>query len=309
MVFEEEKISYRELNERANQLAHHLRSLGVGPESPVGILLERSVEMVVALLGVLKAGGAYVPLDPEYPAERLRFMLEDAQVAVLITQPRLAALLPSSNAPLLVLEEAAERLGQYEASNPELLGGAENLAYIIYTSGSTGQPKGAMNTHRGIVNRLLWMQAAYGLNGKIGCCKRRPFSFDVSVWEFFWPLLTGARLVLARPGGHREGQYLRELIIKEQITTLHFVPSMLRVFLEEKGPGGLPHAAARDQQWRGVAGGSGRALLQPPEWAELHNLYGPTEAAVDVTWWECQRQWAGCADRETDLEHAGVCAG
>ena len=121
LVFEEEKISYRELNERANQLAHHLRSLGVGPESPVGILLERSVEMVVALLGVLKAGGAYVPLDPEYPAERLRFMLEDAQVAVLITQPRLAALLPSSNAPLLVLEEAAERLGQYETSNPALL--------------------------------------------------------------------------------------------------------------------------------------------------------------------------------------------
>ena len=166
VVFEEEKVSYRELNERANQLAHHLRSLGVKAESPVGILLERSVEMVVALLGVLKAGGAYVPLDPEYPAERLRFMVEDAQVAVLITQPRLAATLPSSSTPLLLLEEAGEQLGQYESRNPELLTAAEHLAYIIYTSGSTGQPKGAMNTHRGIVNRLLWMQATYGLNAR-----------------------------------------------------------------------------------------------------------------------------------------------
>ena len=235
VVFEEEKVSYRELNERANQLAHHLRSLGVKAESPVGILLERSVEMVVALLGVLKAGGAYVPLDPEYPAERLRFMVEDAQVAVLITQPRLAATLPSSSTPLLLLEEAGEQLGQYESRNPELLTAAEHLAYIIYTSGSTGQPKGAMNTHRGIVNRLLWMQATYGLNAADRVLQKTPFSFDVSVWEFFWPLLTGARLVLARPGGHRDGQYLRELIIKERITTLHFVPSMLRVFLEEEG--------------------------------------------------------------------------
>ncbi|HEU4873422.1 MAG TPA: condensation domain-containing protein, partial [Pyrinomonadaceae bacterium] len=241
VVFEEEEVSYRELNERANQLAHHLRSLGVGPESPVGILMERSVEMVMALLGVLKAGGAYVPLDPEYPVERLRFMLEDAQVSVLITQQRLAALLPPSispslaSAPLLMLEEAAEQLRQYETSNPELLEGAENLAYIIYTSGSTGQPKGAMNTQRGIINRLLWMQAAYGLNEQDRVLQKTPFSFDVSVWEFFWPLLTGARLVLARPGGHRDGQYLRELIIKERITTLHFVPSMLRVFLEEEG--------------------------------------------------------------------------
>jgi non-ribosomal peptide synthetase component F len=231
LVFEQEQVSYRELNERANQLAHHLRSLGVKTESPVGILLERSVEMVVALLGVLKAGGAYVPLDPEYPAERLRFMLEDAQVAVLITQPRLAEMVPYSSTPLLMLEEAAERLGQHETSNPELLGGAENLAYIIYTSGSTGQPKGAMNTHRGIVNRLLWMQAAYGLNEQDRVLQKTPFSFDVSVWEFFWPLLTGARLVLARPGGHRDRALDAERVSGGRET------------------GGMPHAAASDQQW------------------------------------------------------------
>src|SRR6185295_4959122 len=272
---------------------HHLRALGVGPEARVGILLERSVEMVVALLAVLKAGGAYVPLDPEYPAERLRFMLEDAQVAVLITQPRLATLLPSSNTLLLMLEDAAEQLAQYESSNPELLGGAENPAYIIYTSGSAGQPKGAMNTHRAIVNRLLWMQTTYGLNEQDRVLQKTPFSFDVSVWEFFWPLLTGARLVLARPGGHRDGQYLRELIIKEQITTLHFVPSMLRVFLEEEG-------LEQCRTLRRVIG-SGEELpaevaarfFSRFEEAELHNLYGPTEAAVDVTSWECRREWEG----------------
>ena len=293
VVFEGEEVSYREFNERANQLAHHLRSLGVTAESRVGILLERSVEMVVALLGVLKAGGAYVPLDPEYPAERLRFMLEDAQVAVLITQPQLAATLPSSSTQLLLLEEAAERLGEYESSNPELLTAAEHLAYIIYTSGSTGQPKGAMNTHRGIVNRLLWMQATYTLNEADRVLQKTPFSFDVSVWEFFWPLLTGARLVLARPGGHRDGQYLRELIIKEQITTLHFVPSMLRVFLEEEG---LEECATLK---RVISSGEelpaevAARFFSRLEWAALHNLYGPTEAAVDVTWWECQREWDG----------------
>ncbi|HKP82394.1 MAG TPA: amino acid adenylation domain-containing protein, partial [Pyrinomonadaceae bacterium] len=292
LVFEEEKISYRELNARANQLAHHLRALGVGPEARIGILLERSVEMVVALLGVLKAGGAYVPLDPEYPAERLRFMLEDAQVAVLITQPRLAATLPSSSAPLLLLEES-EQLAQYETGNPGLLGGAENLAYIIYTSGSTGQPKGAMNTHRGIVNRLLWMQATYGLNQEDRVLQKTPFSFDVSVWEFFWPLLTGARLVLARPGGHRDGQYLRELIIKEQITTLHFVPSMLRVFLEEEGLEQCRTLRRVISSGEELPAEVAAHFFSRMDWAELHNLYGPTEAAVDVTSWECRPEWEG----------------
>ena len=135
MVFEEEEVSYRELNERANQLAHHLRSLGVGPESPVGILLERSLEMVVALLGVLKAGGAYVPLDPEYPSERLQFMLADAQVAVLLTTERLSHLLPTHDAQLICLDEDSAQVSTTQVSNPQTAVVAENLAYVIYTSG------------------------------------------------------------------------------------------------------------------------------------------------------------------------------
>ncbi|HEU4872134.1 MAG TPA: amino acid adenylation domain-containing protein, partial [Pyrinomonadaceae bacterium] len=175
----------------------------------------------------------------------------------------------------------------------ELLGGAENLAYIIYTSGSTGQPKGAMNTHRGIVNRLLWMQATYGLNEQDRVLQKTPFSFDVSVWEFFWPLLTGARLVLARPGGHRDGQYLRELIIKEQITTLHFVPSMLRVFLEEEGLEDCRTLRRVISSGEELPAEVAARCFSRLANAELHNLYGPTEAAVDVTWWECERGWEG----------------
>ena len=198
VVFEEEEISYRELNERANQLAHHLRLLGVGPEIRVGILLERSVAMVVALLGVLKAGGAYVPLDPEYPVERLRFMLEDAQVAVLITQQRLAATVLPHTAHLLRIDDEAEMLRQYESTNPELVGGAENLAYIIYTSGSTGQPKGALITHASLVNYVTVICREFGLTANDGFAQIASASFDVAVEEIFPALVSGARVVLCR---------------------------------------------------------------------------------------------------------------
>ena len=292
VVFEEEEVSYRELNERANQLAHHLRSLGVGPEIPVGILMERSVDLVAALLGVLKAGGAYVPLDPEYPAERLRFMLEDAQVAVLITQRAVSgAAARCHTASAAGDEDEAEMLRQYESSNPELLGGAENLAYIIYTSGSTGQPKGAMNTQRGIVNRLLWMQATYGLNEQDRVLQKTPFSFRC--------LGVGVFLALADRSAAGAGAAWRSsrwAVSARANNKGADHDAALRALDAARvsggrGTGRMRHAAARDQQWRGVAGGSGRALLQPFGRAELHNLYGPTEAAVDVTWWECRREW------------------
>ena len=166
---------------------------------------------------------------------------------------------------------------------------ADNLAYVIYTSGSTGRPKGAMNTHRAVVNRLLWMQEAYGLDASDAVLQKTPFSFDVSVWELFWPLLTGARLVLARPGGHRDARYLRERIAGDGITTLHFVPSMLRAFLDAGGLARLRRRAPGGLQRRGARRPTSRdrffALLPA---AALHNLYGPTEAAVDVTAWACR---------------------
>jgi amino acid adenylation domain-containing protein len=290
LLFEEERLTYRELNERANRLAHSLRRLGVGPDSRVGLLMERSTEMVVALLGTLKAGGAYVPLDPSYPQERLRFMLDDSRVGVLLTQQRFVALTEGTEAAgrLVVLDDAHLLMQGEEVANVESGVAEDNLCYVIYTSGSTGRPKGAMNTHRAVRNRLLWMQDEYGLKQQDRVLQKTPFSFDVSVWEFFWPLMTGAGLVLARPGGHQDAAYLAETIMRHEVTTLHFVPSMLQVFLAEPG------AASCVSPTRVIC--SGEALtfeLQERFFsllrAGLHNLYGPTEAAVDVTYWACER--------------------
>ncbi len=286
MVFEHERITYRELDRRSNRLAHWLRSAAVGPDTPVGVAMERSIELVVSLVAVLKAGGAYVPIDPEYPADRIANMLEDASPAVLLTQRRLVDALPPCGARIVAVDDMAGEIAAYPCDRPSLNTTPENLAYIIFTSGSTGRPKGAINGHRGIVNRLCWMQDEYRLNATDRVLQKTPFSFDVSVWEFFWPLMTGATLVVARPGGHRDAAYLARLIAKEQITTLHFVPSMLQIFLEEP-------AIAECRGVRRVIC-SGEALPFELEQrffarmtAELHNLYGPTEAAVDVTYWAC----------------------
>ena len=289
VIYDQEQLSYRELNERANQLAWRLRELGVGLETRVGLLLERSLEMVVGLLGVLKAGAAYVPLDPDYPSGRLIYMLESAQVKVLLTQERLREQRPSYSGPVLELDGAEERrrIAEQKRGNLDVALMPEHLAYIIYTSGSTGRPKGVMNSHGALLNRLLWMQQEYRLEPRDVVLQKTPFSFDVSVWEFLWPLLEGAKLVVARPGGHQDPGYLATLIGERQITTLHFVPSMLAVFLDEQRP-------KQCQSIRRVVC-SGEALpaelaqrcLASLPWAELHNLYGPTEAAIDVTYWKC----------------------
>ena len=285
--FEGAHLTYAELDARANQLARHLGHLGVGPEVRVGICLERSLEMVVGLLGVLKAGGAYVPLDPAYPQERLAAMLEDAGAPVLLTQQRHLSMLPPSGAQVLCLDSGWEEVARQPTRRPSTSVTSDNLAYVIFTSGSTGKPKGAMNTHRAICNRLRWMQDAFGLHEEDRVLQKTPFGFDVSVWEFFWPLLTGARLVLARPGGHQDAAYLVNLIHERGITTLHFVPPMLHAFLEQ------PHLERCGSLSRVICSGealpaelAARCLERLP--ARLHNLYGPTEAAVDVTWWECR---------------------
>ncbi len=289
LVFENHHLTYQELGRRANQLAHYLQALGVGSESLVGISAERSLEMVIGLLGILKAGGAYVPLDPTYPRERLAFMLADAQVPVLLTQQRLVQDLPAHAAEVVCLDTGWDLISQSSEAAPANGATADSLAYAIYTSGSTGRPKGAMNTHRGICNRLLWMQEAYRLTPADRVLQKTPFSFDVSVWEFFWPLLTGACLVVARPEGHKDSAYLVELIVEQHVTTMHFVPSMLQLFVEERNVGAC-------QSLKRVIC-SGEALpfdLQTRFYArlgaELHNLYGPTEAAVDVTFWACERE-------------------
>ena len=299
MVCEGEAISYGELNRRANQLGRYLRKKGVGAEVLVGIAMERSVEMVVGVLGILKAGGAYVPLDVEYPKERLRYMLEDSGVQVLVSERNVIGKLAESVEGVEVVgmdeEEEREEIGEESGEDFASGVGGENLAYMIYTSGSTGKPKGAMNEHGGLTNRLLWMQERFGLGEEDVVLQKTPISFDVSVWELLWPLMVGARLVMAKPGGHRDGGYLAEVIGREKVTTLHFVPSMLQAFLQEEGLEekcksvkrviSSGEALGRELQERfyermGTAGEGG---------VKLYNLYGPTEAAIDVTCWECER--------------------
>jgi amino acid adenylation domain-containing protein len=292
VVYEGEQLTYAELNGRANQLAHYLRRNGVGADVPVGVCFERSIEMVVALLAVLKAGGAYVPLDPALPRERLAFMLADAGVPVLLTQRHLLERLPRYGGRVRSLDADWEAIAAEASEDPPGNVTSDNLAYVIYTSGSTGQPKGAMNTHGAVRNRLLWMQEAYRLSGADRVLQKTPFSFDVSVWEFFWPLITGARLVMARPGGHQDAAYLVDVISGRQITTLHFVPSMLQIFLAE------PHLGRCASLRQVICSGEALPFELQEKFherlaARLHNLYGPTEAAIDVSYWECE--WGGDA--------------
>jgi amino acid adenylation domain-containing protein len=291
VVFESEQLTYGELNQRANQTAHYLTKLGVKPDSLVGVCLERSVEMVVALLGTLKAGAAYLPLDPEYPKDRLVFMLEDAAVEIILTREDLVGLLPEQRSKIVCLDADSDEIAKEGINNPDSEVGPLNLAYAIYTSGSTGRPKGSLNTHEGICNRLIWMQEQYQLTSADRVLQKTLFSFDVSAWEFFWPLMTGARLVLARPDGHHDTWYLARLIAVQQITTLHFVPSMLEAFLTEQDL----EEKCRSVRQVMCSGETLSLALQRRFFsrmkAELHNLYGPTEAAVDVTYWKCLRDF------------------
>ena len=297
--FEAASLTYKELNARANRLAHRLIERGIGPESIVAIALERSLDMVVSLLAVVKSGAAYLPLDPNYPPERLAFMLRDAQPACLIAHHELIVSAEQST-PFLRLDDPAmqQLLASAATINPTNQQRTIPLhslhpAYVIYTSGSTGIPKAVVSSHRGVVNRLRWMQDEYKLDASDRVLQKTAASFDVSVWEFFWPLLQGAALVLAKPEGHKDATYLARLITEQAITTVHFVPSMLQLFLEE------PLAANCTGMRRVIC--SGEALpgqLQRQFYATLdvplHNLYGPTEASIDVTAWTCT------TDTETD---------
>ncbi|WP_181799209.1 amino acid adenylation domain-containing protein [Kitasatospora acidiphila] len=288
VVFEGVELSYAELDARANRLARLLVGRGVGAESVVAVLMERSVELVVSLLAVLKAGGAYLPVDPEYPAGRIEAVLADAAPVCVLSTTALEASVPDDVARVLVDHPlVVSELAGLPAGAPEVGVLPAHPAYVIFTSGSTGRPKGVAVPHAGIVNRLAWMQEEYGLSVADRVLQKTPFGFDVSVWEFFWPLVQGAALVLARPGGHREPAYLAELIQRQVITVTHFVPSMLEAFLSEP--------AAADCTGLRAVFCSGEALAAPLRdrflellgGVPLFNLYGPTEASVDVTAARC----------------------
>ncbi|MBW9238995.1 amino acid adenylation domain-containing protein [Pseudomonas carnis] len=308
LIFAGQALSYSELNARANRLAHRLMAAGVGPDVLVGLAAERSVEMVVGLLAVLKAGGAYVPLDPEYPRDRLAYMLQDSGVQLLLTQAHLLAQLPvPAGVQTLVLECGDTWLETFSSHNPNIPVHGESLAYVIYTSGSTGQPKGAGNRHIALTNRLCWMQQAYGLTPHDSVLQKTPFSFDVSVWEFFWPLMTGARLVVAAPGDHRDPARLVRLINEQQVTTLHFVPSMLQAFLQDAAVTScqsLQHIVCSGEAL--PADAQQQVFVKLPH-AGLYNLYGPTEAAIDVTHWTCVEEGRDAIPIGRPIANLGCC--
>ncbi|HLX07384.1 MAG TPA: amino acid adenylation domain-containing protein, partial [Thermoanaerobaculia bacterium] len=300
------RLTFAELAAAAGRLARRLRRQGAGAETIVALCAERSLAMVVGVLAILEAGGAYLPLDPETPRERLLYMLRDAGATLLLSPAALSARLGLAGADLegvrlLALDGDPEGGEEGEEGAVGRAGGAgpasqpDNLAYVIYTSGSTGRPKGTMNAHRGVVNRLLWAQQRFALQPGDRVLQKTPFTFDVSVWELFWPLLAGARLVMAAPGAHRDPAHLARVIDEHGITTLHFVPSMLRAFLDHlEGSAGAGEAGGRRLPTLRRVLASGEELPHDLQQryhgllaAPLFNLYGPTEAAVDVTWWAC----------------------
>ncbi|EJM80943.1 non-ribosomal peptide synthetase [Pseudomonas sp. GM60] len=279
-------LDFAELHAQANRLAHYLRDKGVGPDVCVAIAAERSPQLLIGLLAIIKAGGAYVPLDPDYPAERLAYMLGDSGVELLLTQTELLDRLPATDGVSVIAMDALH-LENWPSQAPGLHLHGDNLAYVIYTSGSTGQPKGVGNTHAALAERLQWMQNTYRLNDTDVLMQKAPISFDVSVWECFWPLITGARLLIAAPGEHRDPHRIAQLVQQYGVTTLHFVPPLLSLFIDE------PLTAECTSLRRVFSGGEAlpaelrnRVLEQLPA-VQLHNRYGPTETAINVTHWHC----------------------
>ncbi|MFL6075228.1 MAG: non-ribosomal peptide synthetase [Mycobacteriales bacterium] len=282
VVFEGARLSYAELDTLAGRLARRLAERGAGPERVVAVAIPRSLELIVALYAVHKAGAAYLPVDPDYPADRISFLLADAAPALLLTtagQDPVPGAVPRLPVDLTDLAAGGDA-GPVETA--ELT--PAHPAYVIYTSGSTGRPKGVVVTHGAIVNRLRWMQSEYRLTGRDRVLQKTPSSFDVSVWEFFWPLLVGARLVVARPDGHRDPAYLSQLIQRRGVTVLHFVPSMLDAFLAGGDVSGCRSVRLLITSGEALSGESATRLHARLD-TRLENLYGPTEAAVDVTSW------------------------
>jgi amino acid adenylation domain-containing protein len=277
-----ESLTYTELDRRVENLAATLR--GVVPVGGVvAVAVRRSAALVVTLLAIHRVGGAYLPLDDSYPVDRLEYMLADARPSLLVVGPGIEPL--DGLAPILEIDEGGTATTQSDVAGAvDVVAHPDSAAYLLYTSGSTGRPKGVLVSHRSVVNRLLWMQDEYRLGSEDRVLQKTPAGFDVSVWEFFWPLITGATMVVAAPDGHRDPQYLREVFRRRSVTTAHFVPSMLAAFLDHVAVEPNPRPALTRVLCSGEAlTPDHRDRFHASVDAELHNLYGPTEAAVDVT--------------------------
>ena len=292
-VFGAPSLSYVQVNEKANQLAHFLRAEGVGPGHIVALMVERSFAMIIGILGVIKAGAAYLPVPPDNPADRTDYMLKVGGVNVLLVQDRTASRIDFRGS-IINLDQPDVYRGP--TANPAVVNKPDDLAYVIYTSGSTGKPKGVMIEHRALVNRLHWMQHAYPIGANDVILQKTPYYFDVSVWELFWWALQGAQLCFLMPGGEKNPLAIVDAISRHRVSVMHFVPSMLNVFL-----GYLDGKSATIQRKLNSVRrvfASGEALTPSHVrkfndcWgkvtgARLINLYGPTEATVDVSYYDC----------------------
>lgn len=290
-IYQHHILTYQELNQQSNQLAHYLRKQGLKNGSIVAVSMERSLSLVIAIYGILKAGMAYLPIDTNYPLSRIRYMLEDASSPLLLTHHHIRN---DSNKKALTqfketlfMDEIWDNILFESNENLSLNLSSENPAYLIYTSGSTGSPKGVLNSHRGLFNRLCWMQEEFQLTKQDAVLQKTPFTFDVSVWEFFWPLLFGAKLIIAEPDSHKNPKQLAKIVRENNVSIIHFVPSMLKIFLEQIN---LEHyTSLRTVICSGEAlSPSLQETFFKKSHAALYNLYGPTEASIDVTCWRCQ---------------------
>ncbi|WP_138996528.1 non-ribosomal peptide synthase/polyketide synthase [Rhodococcus zopfii] len=287
VTFGDTTLTYAEFDARANRLARHLTGLGAGPGSIVGLSMHRSIDLLVGMYAATKAGAAHLPLDPEHPADRLDYVLADAAPVCVLTTTADHADLPDGSD--IVYLDRLDTRGYADTPVTDAERTAPlrptDLAYVLYTSGSTGRPKGVAVAHAAIVNRLRWMQHTYPLTAADTVLQKTPATFDVSVWEFFWPLQTGARLVVAAPDGHRDPAYLARLIEATGVTVTHFVPSMLAVFVDATDPQRCTSLRLVFCSGEALPAETAAAARGALPGAALHNLYGPTEAAVDVTAW------------------------
>lgn len=291
VIYQDQRLTYRQLNARANRLARSLRENGAAADSIVAIICRRSIEMVVGIMGILKAGAAYLPIDPDYPAGRIKYILEDSSAAVVLLQSRdIHRADPGKTVFYLDGDEAYSK----DESEIDISNGPESLAYVIYTSGSTGNPKGVMIEQRSLVNRLSWMQRKYPIHQNDVILQKTPYTFDVSVWELLWWSVQGASVCMLAQGGEKDPEAIIGAIEKNGVTTLHFVPSMLKSFLNYVEDG--RHAERLKSLRRVFASGEALTPVQADKFnrlicgrtgASLHNLYGPTEAAIDVSYFDC----------------------
>ncbi len=290
LIYDDQTLTYQQLNHQSNQLARYLLRQKINSGSIIGLCMERSFNLVIAIYAILKAGMVYMPIDPYYPISRIHYMLDHANATFLLTHNHLNN---ESNKhafkqfqKTIFLDQIEESLFSENSENLSLHLSPDHPAYLIYTSGSTGTPKGVLNNHKGLFNRLCWMQKEFQLTDQDVVLQKTPFTFDVSVWEFFWPLLFGARLAIAQPEIHKIPKLLAQTIIKHNVSTIHFVPSMLKTFIEQTNLNKL--TSLRTVICSGEPLGY---ILQENFFnkchAKLYNLYGPTEASIDVTCWCC----------------------